>query len=160
MESIMNLIPSRVSAEKNAKLCVPIELKELKKAMQAMASEKAPKPDGVMREFFKTYWDLVGPDDLSMVQLGLQTGMLPISVVRGLITLLHKEGNRLPLGNYRPIIPLNSTYKIYSKFLQRRFQSVLMEIINPDQSAFLPVKYILDNIVLTQKTLTWAKPSK
>jgi hypothetical protein len=35
-----------------------------------------------------------------------------------------------------------------------------MEVISPDQSAFLPMRYILDNIVLTQETLNWAKTSK
>jgi hypothetical protein len=35
-----------------------------------------------------------------------------------------------------------------------------MEVISPDQSAFLPMRYILSNIVLTQETLNWAKTSK
>jgi hypothetical protein len=34
-----------------------------------------------------------------------------------------------------------------------------MEIINPDQSAFLPLRFILDNVLLTQETLEWAEYS-
>jgi hypothetical protein len=83
-----------------------------------------------------------------------------MSILRGLITLLHKGGDRLPLGNYRPITLLNSTYKIYAKCLQRRLKPVLAEVISPDQKAFLPKRYILDNIVIIQETLNWTKVSK
>ena len=34
-----------------------------------------------------------------------------------------------------------------------------MEIISPEQSAFLPMRFILDNLVLTQETMAWAKQS-
>jgi hypothetical protein len=95
-----------------------------------------------------------------MIKQSLEEEKFPSSVVRGLITLIHKGGDRLPLGNYRPITLLNTTYKIYAKLLQRRLQPVLVEIISHDQSAFLPLRYILDNIVLTQETLNWAKVSK
>jgi hypothetical protein len=37
---------------------------------------------------------------------------------------------------------------------------VLVEVINPDQSVFLSMRYILDNIVLTQETVNWAKTSQ
>jgi hypothetical protein len=83
-----------------------------------------------------------------------------VSIVQGLITLLHKGGDRLPLNNYRPITLLNTTYKIFAKLLQRHLQPILMELISFDQSAFFPLRYILDNIVLTQETLHWAKTSK
>jgi hypothetical protein len=143
----------------NDKLCAPIELDELEQAMKAMACEKAPGPDGVTIEFFRTFWKLVGPDYLNTITQSLTGGYLPSSVVRGLITLLHKGGDRLPLGNYRPITLLNCTYKFFAKLLQRRLQPVLLEVISPDQSAFLPRCYILDNIVLTQETINWAKTS-
>jgi hypothetical protein len=122
-----------------------------------MANEKAPGP---AIEFFKFFWKLIGADYHAMICQSLAKGKLPNSVVRGLITLLHKGGDHLPLGNYRPITLFNSTYKIYAKLLQRRLQPVLMEVISPDQSAFLPMRYILDNIVLTQEILNWAKTSK
>jgi hypothetical protein len=90
----------------------------------------------------------------------LHDGTLLVSIVQGLITLLHKGGDRLPLNNYRPITLLNTTYKIFAKLLQRHLQPILMELISFDQSAFFPLRYILDNIVLTQETLHWAKTSK
>jgi hypothetical protein len=38
-------------------------------------------------------------------------------------------------------------------------QPILMELISPDQSAFLSIRYILDDIFLTQETITHAKRS-
>ena len=37
---------------------------------------------------------------------------------------------------------------------------MLSDVISPEQTAFLSLRYILDNIVLTQKTLHWAKVSR
>lgn len=43
---------------------------------------------------------------------------------------------------------------------QRWLQLVLCDIISPEQIAFFPLRFILDNIVLTQETLYWAKTSR
>jgi hypothetical protein len=50
------------------------------------------------------------------------------------------------------------TYKIFAKALQIQLQVVLMETIITDQLAFLPMRFILDNIFLTHKTIHHAKP--
>lgn len=89
-----------------------------------------------------------------MINKALQQGSLPTPVVKGLISLIHKGGSRQELGNYRPITLLNVTYKVYAKLLQKRLQPVLMEIISPDQTGFLPLRYVLDNILLIQETMT------
>ena len=36
----------------------------------------------------------------------------------------------------------------------------MKDVISPEQTAFLPLRFILDNIVLTQETLHWARASK
>jgi hypothetical protein len=160
LPATIHSIPKRVIPEMNAKLTAPIEISELEHAVKLMAKEKALGPDGVTIEFFKVYWKLVSADFLAMINQSFAADSLPPAVLRGLITLLHKEGDRQPLGNYRPITLLNTTYKFFAKTLQLRLQPVLIELISPDQSAFLPMRYILDNIVLTQETINWAKVSK
>lgn len=76
-----------------------------------------------------------------------------------MIALLHKRGVRKALTNWRPITLLNMGYKIFAKALQLRLQPVLMEVISFDQSAFLPMRFILDNLILTQETMAWAEQS-
>lgn len=88
---------------------------------------------------------------------GVETGALSKDATEGLIALLHKGGGRNTLKNWRPIILLNVAYKIFAKALQMRLQPVLMELVSHDQSAFLSMRYILDNIFLTQETISYAK---
>ena len=51
-------------------------------------------------------------------------------MIVGLIILLHKGGNRSLLSNWRPIMLLNMTYKIFAKTLQMELHPILMEIIS------------------------------
>ena len=52
---------------------------------------------------------------------------------------------------------LTAAYKIFAKTLQLRLQPILKDIISPEQTTCLLVRFILDNIVLTQEALHWAK---
>jgi hypothetical protein len=85
---------------------------------------------------------------------------LPSGVTEGLIALLHKGGLRESLNNWRPITLLNVSYKNFAKALQMRLQPELIEVISPDQSAFLPMRFILDNVFLTSETIHCAKQSQ
>jgi hypothetical protein len=80
-------------------------------------------------------------------------------MTRGLIALIHKVGDREYLSNWRPITLLNSSYKIFAKALQIRLQVLLPDIIHADQSAFLPLRFILDNVLVQHETIAWAEES-
>ena len=54
---------------------------------------------------------------------------------------------------------LNTTYKIFAKALQQQLQRLLLEEINNDQTIFLPLWFIVDNILLTHESIQWAKES-
>jgi hypothetical protein len=138
-------------------LKAPIQLQELTQALQDMASNKAPGYDGVITEFYKALWPVIGKEFFAMLQESLSIGRLPKGMNNGIISLLPKEGNRNSLNHWRPITLLNVPYKIWAKTLQLRLQPILMEIICPDQTAFLPLRFILDTIFLTHETLAVAK---
>lgn len=125
-----------------------------------MKAGKAPSPDGIVLEFYKVYWDTICIDFLRMITDSVQRGQLPAGVTHGMIALLHKGGSRQNLTNWRPITLLDMGYKIFAKALQLRLQPTLMEIISPVQSAFLPMRFILDNLFLTQETMEWADQSE
>jgi hypothetical protein len=74
-------------------------------------------------------------------------------MTRGMIALLHKGGLWTALTNSRLITLLNISYKIYAKALQLRLQPILIEVISCEQLTFLPLRFILDNILLTQETM-------
>lgn len=51
-------------------------------------------------------------------------------------------------------------YKIFAKTLQLRLQPILRDVISPEQTVFLSLWFILDNIVLTHEALHWTKESR
>lgn len=77
-----------------------------------------------------------------------------------MIALIYKGNERSKLTNWRPITLLNVAYKLFAKTLQLRLQPVLIEVIDFNQSTFLPMRLILDNILLTHETMSWAEHTK
>ena len=59
-------------------------------------------------------------------------------MTKGLITLLFKQVETFKLANWRAIIVLKVTYKIYTNALQLWPQLVLREVISLDQTIFFP----------------------
>ena len=78
---------------------------------------------------------------------------LPLGVTQGVISTLHKKKSKSHLTNWSPITLLNVAYILFAKALQKRLQPILMEIIDFDLFAFFPMRFILDNILLTHETM-------
>jgi hypothetical protein len=113
-----------------------------------MANGCSPRPDGVLTEFYKYLWDVIGADFSRMITQAVEAACFLVGMTKGLIVLLPKEGDLESLSNWRPIILLNSLYKIFAKALQIRLQALLPDVIYKDQSAFLPLRFILDNVLV------------
>jgi hypothetical protein len=146
-------ISDQLTASIKEKLRAPLQLGELQAALEAMSTGKSLGPDGIVLEFFKEMWSLIGVEFLGMIQTSLQDGKFPPGMTRGMIALLHKGGLWTALTNSRLITLLNISYKIYAKALQLRLQPILIEVISCEQLTFLPLRFILDNILLTQETM-------
>ncbi|KAL3162558.1 hypothetical protein ABBQ32_010210 [Trebouxia sp. C0010 RCD-2024] len=126
-----------------------ITLAELHSALKASARGKKPGSDGLPYEFYTQFWDLLGPALLAVLQESFQTGpSLPASMTQGVITLLYKgKGSRSSLDSYRPITLLNSDYKLLAKALATRFGPALQHVVDSTQTAFVPGRWIGDNVL-------------
>lgn len=91
----------------------------------------------------------------------MDEGAFHEGVTKGFISMIPKEGHSKDLNYWRSITLLTASYiYIYiAKTLQLRLQPLLMDVINIEQTTFLPLRFILDKIVLTHETLQWAKKS-
>jgi hypothetical protein len=67
--------------------------------------------------------------------------------------LLPKEQEVKRTQQYRPILMLNVSFKIFTKVLAKRLSSITSKFIKPSQTTFLPGRYILEGVVVLHKTI-------
>jgi hypothetical protein len=95
-----------------------------------------------------------------MIHQAIQDPRLPPGMTSGLVALISKDGDCEYLSNWRPITLLNSSYKILAKTLQIRLEVLFPDIIYKDQSAYLPLHFVLDNVLIQHETIAWAQESQ
>ncbi|KAL9984806.1 hypothetical protein ACROYT_G007141 [Oculina patagonica] len=122
-------------------------LEECKKILESFEDNKSPGEDRFTAEFYKHFFDLIGFDLVQSLNQAFEDGELSISQRRGVITLIPKEdSDLLDIQNWRPITLLNIDYKIASKALAKRIESVLPKLVHLDQTGFMKGRYIGENI--------------
>ncbi|CAM5113992.1 unnamed protein product [Eretmochelys imbricata] len=99
-------------------------------------------------EFYRVFWDVLGPDLVTIWTESLQSGVLPLSCRRAVLALLPKKGNLRDLRNWRPVSLLSMDYKIVVKAISLRVGSVLADMIHPDQTYTVLDRSIFDNLFL------------
>lgn len=124
-----------------------ISEREVLEAMKSLQNNKAPGPDGFPIEFFKTFSDKLITPLTNMLNEELTNKTLPSSLELATIILLPKSGkDRQKYTSYRPLSLLNSDYKIISKLIASRMESIIPKIVNADQTGFVKNRYGSDNV--------------
>jgi len=128
----------------------PVTLRDISSALKSFAPAKSPGSDGLPMEFYRTFFDTLGPDLLKVYHAMTAKGEMPPSMRTAVISLLFKKGDRDDLKNWRPISLLNVDYKIFTKALTSKLSPALAEIIEPSQTASIKGRTILDNVSLAR----------
>jgi len=138
-----------------------VSVSELEGALGTCASGKQPGCDGLPYEFYRVFWAEVGSvlcDALNESFVG--DGVLPGSMREGRIVLVYKgKGSRELIQHYRPLTLLNADYKILAKALARRFAGPLTTVIDPTQTAFIPGRWIGDNVLFHLEEVDYLEES-
>ncbi|CAM2119617.1 unnamed protein product [Caretta caretta] len=113
---------------------LPLTLAEFSEALRRMPTNKSPGMDGLTVEFYRTFWDILGPDLATVWAESLQGGVLPLSCRRAVLALLPKKGDLRDLRNWCPVLLLSTDYKIVAKAISLRLGSVMADVIHPDQT--------------------------
>ena len=145
----------------DAKSEKPFSCSEIASAVLQLNNNKTPGPDGLGIDFYKVFWNKIRHIMCAVIDAVYKSEQMNVSSSQGVINLIPKKGRdtRL-LKNLHPITLLNSDYKIIEKAIANRMIPALDDIINPDQTGFLPGRRISKNIRRIFDLLRYANKEK
>ncbi|KAK3545148.1 hypothetical protein QTP70_001570 [Hemibagrus guttatus] len=152
----LDAVAGRVPEESVPDLEREISLEEVERAMLSLKTGVAPGGDGLLAEWYCTFWPVVGPDLLAVYREAVRFGALPPSALVGYVTLLYKKGDRTELANWRPITLLTVDYKILAKLMVLRLREVMARVVHSDQTCGVPGRMCGMNLALVRDALAWA----
>ncbi|KAK6165076.1 hypothetical protein SNE40_023679 [Patella caerulea] len=149
-------------SEESRDLCDgEISFSDVKFAVSNFKSHRSPGGDGLSREFYFTFIDILGPILVKLYNQCFEQGTLTNSQKSCIITLICKDKNNAKnMKFWRPISLLNVDYKILSKIIQMRLSAVLSEVVHPDQTCSVPGRRISDNLHLIRNIIDYINQKK
>ena len=114
-----------------------ISQQECKDALKKIKSNKSPGDDGIPTEFYKTFWNEIGSLLVHVYNKSFENKILPLSMRKSVITLIHKKEDKTNIENYRPISLTNTDFRILACVLASRLQRVINDIVGPDHTAYI-----------------------
>lgn len=137
-----------MSHDQNQDLVADVTFEEFTVAMSQMHPDKASGPDGLNPAFYQSFWKVLGKDVFYCCRDWLQGNSFPANLNHTNVVLIPKKDNACSLTDLRPIVLCNVLYKIMTKVLANRLKSVLPGLISEQQSVFVPVRCITDNVMV------------
>ncbi|XP_018467689.2 uncharacterized protein LOC108839423 [Raphanus sativus] len=160
---IASVMQVKCSSEAISALAAPFSDLDIEKAFLSLPKNKSPGPDGYPAEFFTANWKVVGRDMIDAVKEFLSTGDLLQQWNATLLILVPKKTTATKITEFRPIACCNTVYKVASKLLANRLKDHLPTLISTSQSAFVPGRLLVENVLLATELVSgynWKKISK
>ena len=130
---------------------------EIYNSLKDLPANKTPGNDGLSKEFYLAFFDLLGKDLQECYKHSFVKGKLAPSQYQAVIVLIEKRGkDKRYIRNWRPISLLNVDTKILSKALASRLKKVIAQLISHDQTAYVPKRNICESIRLTSDLFEYA----
>lgn len=102
---------------------------EVKKAIWGLGQDKTPGPDGFLLFFFRSFWPIIKHDLLNLFEEMNRRSARLDRLNYSFISLIPKNNSPRSISDYRPIAPLNSVLRIFSKILASCLTPYLQEMI-------------------------------
>lgn len=141
----------RLSPERAAALgATEVTAEEVARALRTAPPGRSPGLDGIPVELYRRFKAAFCPLLARLFTAIAALGQLPAGFTEGLITILFKSGDRSDPANYRPITLLCTDYRLYAKVLALRLNPCLADLIDEEQTAFVPGRRIGENVLALQ----------
>ncbi|KAJ9536710.1 hypothetical protein OSB04_un000095 [Centaurea solstitialis] len=129
----------------------PISDADIRHAIFSIGNDKAPGSDGFSATFFKAAWNVIGPEVMRAIHNFFYRSRLDKEINHTLLCLLPKSPNASSVTDFRPISCCTVLYKCISKILVDRIKPYLDGLVSRSQSAFIPGRRIVDNILMAHE---------
>ena len=141
----------------NMELTKEVTEEEIKNAFFTMDCNKAPGSDGMTPLFFQIFWEIIKGDLVNAIQSFFHSSLMLKAINHTIISLIPKVPCPINIKQYRPISLCNVMYKAITKIIVNRLKLVLKHYISINQSAFIPGRHIIDNIIISHEYLHFLK---
>ena len=137
-----------LSTDEASSLDQRFTINEIGKALSKLDNNSSPGIDGIPAEWYKVFYSKIKYILYESFCFSIDNGNLSVLQSRGVIILTPKgkDLRKDKIKNWRPITLTNCDYKIFSKIIAIRLQSVLDSIININQSGFMRGRSIADHL--------------
>ena len=171
-DRITRNMETTLSEEMQNKMREQISKEDVELAMKRSANEKSPGLDGIPTEIWKllhqqyksakngerkkfcNITEVMAHIFNDIAQHGIMEGT---DFNEGWMCPIYKKKEADNIANYRPIMVLNTDYKIFTKVIATRLSDVVPHLIHPDQAGFIHGRSIFDQIEQTNMTINYAK---
>lgn len=144
----LSLMP-RLDDEVRETLERPISLHEVEQAIDELSTGKAPGPDGLGAAIYKTFKKELAQALHRVIDECYDRKRAPLSFRKCHVVLIPKSDDPrklMAVEAYRPISLTNVDYKIFTKVLAKRLQSVITHLVLPHQTCGIKGRTIYTNI--------------
>nr|GEZ44977.1 RNA-directed DNA polymerase, eukaryota [Tanacetum cinerariifolium] len=148
---------NRLTTVQDVELEAPLSRDEIRKTVWGCGENKSPGSDGFTFEFFRKFWDVVGPDLCIAAEWFFEHCSFYKGCNSSFIALIPKNLDPKIVSDYRPISLIGSLYKVVTKILANRLFMVISDLISDVQTAFLHNRQILDGPFFLNELLSWCK---
>lgn len=130
---------------------------EIREALFQMHPLKVPGLDGLPCLVFQKYWHIVGPKVTQLALDVLNNNMNPNSLNNTHIVLIPKCKHLKSPKDYKPISLCNVIMKIITKTTANRIKTILPNVIDEENNAFVQGRLITDNALVALESFHWMK---
>ncbi len=144
---------SRLTPTERENLDRPLDISELDKSMLKANLKSAPGIDGISNKFLKKYWQFFRTAVRNYCLHCFECDKLTDNFLSASIKLIPKKGDVTNLKNWRPISLLSNVYKLISRAINFRLNSVVNRICSRAQKGFNDSRFTQECLINVIETI-------